>query len=114
MRSLYKCEKDELGVRPFLSFNLIRSTIDVLNCISTYLLTQWWNHLLPIQVMISAAVGICHKQVLEWLSYSEIKPSSKLFGYYLRVYCVLGKILNLIGQISLMLEIISLLLTAQY
>ena len=38
----------------------------------------------------------------------------KLFGYSLRVYFVWGKIVNLIGEISMMLEKISLLLMAQY
>ena len=46
--------------------------------------------------------------------FSHFVKTLKLFDYSLMVYFVLGKILNLIGQIFMILDRFSLLLMAQY
>ena len=47
-------------------------------------------------------------------SATRIGKTIKIFGYSLRVYFILGKILTLIGQIFMILDKFSLLLMAQY
>ena len=57
-----------------------------------------------------------HCQVVwsDLAKFRHVGKTSKVFGYYLRVYFVLGKILNLIGHIFGILGKFSLLLLEQY